>query len=512
MPPPVLPPKKFFKPKLISLSIQKSFFFKWQCLSTTIRVSFVSKNMTYPSQSTTTSTFSNELEHLEALLAAAASSTTNKKIGYSYYEIRQCLRQIQAFVMREEGERLYEEEENEAEVTRDLMKLLTLNYEYDDPMTAEMMNILIPRAAELISCHGGNLNTEQLTNLLSRILYFIQEPEQLPPFLDSLLALLNQHLTPSRLPEVLDDNDLDCWIALQYFLNGQQQSVENVTHLSIRIFTLSLLEHLATYVLPRNQDQNFQGWLRCQLMQQQTFSSPQILEGHVQESIELIQRFGEYLVEDALHLLERGLQCDTDGDETILQALQQSTVATNFVSLCLSNEEFSSFFGVLSTFSGMAKSLWQSLATFIAEQMENNSENISEQLQMAATEALWHLTLATTTNEKNLLDDSSSSLIVLTVLRLLQYPDAFWTFQVQEWLKDQLSSTPYCRSLFHALQATIVSQLYYYPDENQQEHISSFIKMVMYHCDEDDELSDDPWQSLVNEYLSDHLMLSNETP
>ena len=51
-----------------------------------------------------------------------------------------------------------EEEENEAEVTRDLMKLLTLNYEYDDPMTAEMMNILIPRAAELISCHGGNLN------------------------------------------------------------------------------------------------------------------------------------------------------------------------------------------------------------------------------------------------------------------------------------------------------------------------------------------------------------------
>ena len=459
--------------------------------------------MSYVSHDSVASNLHQQVHHLEAILAAAASSTGYKKIGHC--EIRQCLRQIQACLFRKEGERLYEGG-TDLKVTSDLMALLTLQYEYDDPMTAEMMNILIPRAAELISCYGGELTSEQLHLLLCRCMHFIQEPQQTPSFLNSLLTVLNQHLPSSRLPEVLGDDDQGFFIALESILKWYQEATnEYATYVSLQVLTLSLLEHLVNHILP-NQDQTFPKWLQTQLMKHRSFSSFDVLESDAHDMIEQIEKFGVDLVENSLHLLERGVSSDGD---SIFGALKQSTAATTFVTMCLSNEEFSSHF-LMSSFSGMAKSLWQSLGSFVASQMENYSESIPQQMQVGATEALRNLTLAVTTNSSMVLDENSSSLIVFTVLRLLQYPEVFWTPQVQEWLIDQLSSSPYSRSLCHALQGTIVSQLSYHSAESQNGHITSFIELVMRHCGIDEEGSDDPWQSLVSDYLSDHLMVLNE--
>jgi hypothetical protein len=460
---------------------------------------------TFPAMASTFVNFHQQMEHLQALLAAAASS--GNKIGN--YDIRQCLRQIQSCLLREQGDLLYEQN-NDEEVTRDLMILLTLNDEYADPMILELMNALIHRAAELIACYGGELSTDQLQSLLARVLYIVQDPQGTPAF-DSLVQLLNQHLPSPRISEVLEDNDHDCWIALQIILTNQQQSSGRpTTHLSLSVFTLALLEYLATNVLPQY-NATFHSWIQSQLLWQRTYSSSTEVEQHVREYREMIEQYGVYLVEYALHLLEQGAHCEGAAEDSdTLLALQYSTVATDFVHLFQSNKELSSCFVL--AFSGMTKSLWQALTYFVVHQLEENPENVSKELQMAATEALWKLTFSATTNANVALDGGSSSMIVVTVLRLLQHPDYFWTSEAQEWLNDQLTTTSYRRSLCHALQATIISLLSDYPGTSQKEHISSFIQMVLSHCDNsgDGELVDDPWQSLVEEYLSDHLMMVQE--
>lgn len=451
--------------------------------------------------------FHQQMEHLQALLAAAASSES--KIGN--YDIRHCLRQIQACLLREQGDLLYQQN-NDDEVTNDLMKLLALNDEYADAMILESMNAIVHRAAELIARYGGNLSTYQLQGLLARVLYMVRDQAS-SSALGALVQLLNQHLPPSRISEVLENNDHDCWIALQLILTNQQKSNDRpTTHLSLCVFTLVLLEHVISNVLPQYKV-TLHGWIQSQLFRQGTYSSTADVEQEVREHLEMIEQYVVYMVEYALHLLEEGANCERDVEDgnTVL-ALQYSTAATDFLSLGLSDHELSSYFAL--SFSGMAKSLWQAMCYFVVHQLDEKAEEFSKELHMAATESLWKLTFAATTSSNVALDNTSSFvLIVVAVLRLLRDPDYFWTSDVQEWLKEQLATKSYRQSLRRALQGASVSILSYDPATNQTEAVCSFISIVFCHGEnnESGELAgDDPWQSLAEEYLSDHLVIGQE--
>eukprot|EP00980_Cylindrotheca_fusiformis_P014722 scaffold4009_cov124-Cylindrotheca_fusiformis.AAC.2 len=492
------------------------------------------------------SSFHQQIEHLQALLAAAASSERKT----SFYDIRQCLRQIQASLLREHGDSLYQQGKDD-EVTQDLMTLLALNDEYADPMVVELMNAIVCRAADLIACYGGDeLSIDQLQGLLPRILRMIRDSAQggtiSTPAFEALLQLLNQHLPASRISEVLEGNDHDCWVILEIILTNQDHfSDQPITHLPLCVFTSTLLEYLVTYVLPQR-NTTLADWIRSQ-QQGGTYntssSTPQV-EPFVRDYLERIEYFGVSLVECALHQMEVGataaphcedqVQTSTeDSGSSFVLALQYATVATDFVVLCLSNKESISIF--VPSFCGMAKSLWQAMTVFVVEQLEggeNNNKNPAEQvgqdLQLAATQALWKLTFVATTNPGVALENTTSpAMIVVTVMRLLQYPESCWTSEAQDWLDDQLTTPSYRKSLSHALQAAILSLLsYYYPhssspsdsaNNSKHQYMDSFIQIVLSKCcgssnnDNSTTTGEDPWQSLVEEYLSDHLTVQETT-
>lgn len=243
--------------------------------------------------------------------------------------------------------------------------------------------------------------------------------------------------------------------------------------------------------------------------------------------MELFVQFGVYLFESSLHLLERSAHGDIGGSKqqntqmdinTVMMTLQYSTVATDCVQLCMPRDDGSPPLLEMPV-GGILTSLWQALTCFVVQKLENviptssngQQDTVGLQMQLAATEALWQLTYMVTSNDVVVLEESASSIVVVTILRMLQYPETFWTPQTQEWLNGQVSNTPYKFSLRRALQATTLSQIYHRSGSNAQDHIASLLREVLNYGN-DDQNQDDPWQPLVKELLSEHLALVQGTP
>ncbi|CAJ1920120.1 unnamed protein product [Cylindrotheca closterium] len=461
-----------------------------------------------------------QIDNFQALLTAAASSNNVRN-----YDIRHCLRQIQACLLSEQGDILYDQSDND-EVTQVLMTLLILNDEYADPMILEMVNIITQRAAELIAYYGRELSTQQIQELLPRVLCLLQTSNT-DEVVHSLLQLLNQHLSPPRLQEIFDGSDLDCWITLQTVLSHQQKHrSEPTSFLSLSIFIVTLLNHLASNVLPP-QKITLPDWIQSQVVLQHENASPMEAKQVVGEYLELLEQFGVFLFESSLHLLEQSAHGDFGSDEnnsnqmdinTVMMTLQYSTVATDCVQLCMPRDDGNPPLLAMS-FGGILTSLWQALTCFVVQKLESvvipTSDNAQQdpvrlQMQLAATEALWQLTYMATSNDIVALEESSSSMVVVTILRMLQYPETFWTLQTKEWLSGQVSSTPYKVSLRRALQATTLSQVYHRSGSNAQDHIASLLHEVL-NCGNEKIQNDDPWQPLVEELLSEHLALVQGT-
>ncbi|KAL3944189.1 MAG: hypothetical protein SGBAC_001746 [Bacillariaceae sp.] len=461
-----------------------------------------------------------QIDNFQALLTAAASSNTVRN-----YDIRQCLRQIQACLLSEQGELLYDQNDND-EVTQVLMTLLILNDEYADPMILEMVNSITKRAAELVTYYGQELSAQQIQELLPRVLCLLQTSKT-EEVVHSLLQLLNQHVSLPHLQEIFHENDFDCCLTVQTVLIHQQNyRAEPTPFLSLSIFIVTLMNHLATNVLPP-QKLALPDWVQSQVLLQHDSISPMETKRIVGEYMELFVQFGVFLFESSLQLLEQSAHGDIGGSEqqnsqmdnsTVMMTLQYSTVATDCVQLCMPREDGSPPLLDM-PFCGIVTSLWQALTCFVVQKLENviptssngHEDTVGLQMQLAATEALWQLTYMVTSNDVIVLEESSSSMVVVTILRMLQYPETFWTTQTQEWLNGQVSSAPYKASLRRALQATTLSQVYHRSGSNAQDHIASLLHEVLNYGN-DDQNQDDPWQPLVKELLSEHLALVQGNP
>ena len=254
-----------------------------------------------------------DIEHLQALLAATASSSNGycvdgkSRSSISHYDIRHCLRKIQSLLAREDDLLFFRDDVENANIDGsdagrattgmapvehfidDLITFVTLNYEHSDASIVDLIQLMIPRAVALIvSCSSSpnssssfSLSNGQLQRLLPRVLYMLQEPQQEEQqeeeeienqVQQSLLELLNQNLTVPRLDQILR-LEQDSWMALNLALTAVQkrsfkktknqhrlkQNINVLSMLPLWFLTLNLLEHFQTNIILKQEQQEYCG-------------------------------------------------------------------------------------------------------------------------------------------------------------------------------------------------------------------------------------------------------------
>lgn len=429
-----------------------------------------------------------QIENLQALLAAASSWTATNNNSHMLgagnhhitVQIRSCLRTIQSLLVRDDYDWHAGDEEQQEQLTQDLMALiLTLEYECEDPSIAVMlMESVVPRATSILSSSPGiTLTKDHLQRLFARVLYLIQEQQpqhsENNTTVDCLLELLNQHLTADRLAiDIFEEQDgddslstthHDAWDALQIVLDSHNIASENYSHKSqqeqqphrLSLFQLwflitNILEYCQTYLVGSpTGGGNWHAWIQRILWTKKNYHSPELLRQHVDEVWNRVEQFGMEVLDTALQLLEKQLKDEGIPVKTILQ---YTTLALDFVTLTVSDDNT---FGSTQSFAGMSRSLWHSFGAFCLlhleeqqqQQQQDRHENDSttsdgriafpEECQMVATDALWRLTTLHY-NDQNTLSPpltkaADASMILSAILRM--------------W--KQHNSDSYCSSSFN---------------------------------------------------------------
>jgi hypothetical protein len=503
----------------------------------------------------------NHIEHLQALLAAAATNSSNhyEPSAIGNYEIRSCLRQIQATLMRPAfeffGQRQHDsvtiiphDDASHHVVVDDLMTLLTLNdyHEHQDGM--ELLDSLVPRAVELVMASQLSLTDDHLQLLLPRILHLVSDKDNVTTTsssarLECLLGLLNQHLTALRLEQVLEEDE-DIWIALKLLLlalihrprrppqqgfrslrfitDPQESSIEPELHelagvlldywkAKIMDSKSSLNEWLQRHLISlqaqeesyfsQQHDQSARASTTSTVISRRDYAIPEDLGRHVDECSEMVEQYGADLLETALQLLEEGAhspQQEHHDDESagLFITLKYSTLATNWIVLL--GEDFPSV-------SNLTRSLWRALEAFIVERLEDESCSIIPEevdIQMGATDNLWRLTQI----QYGSMHEQDISIVVLTIFRLWRHANYYWTPATQEWVQSHLlspNSSKYNTLIRRALQVGLLSITYFPEQQTNPEDtlvLSSLADLVF--TDEPD--TNDPWQSIVYEQLAEY--------
>ena len=462
--------------------------------------------------------------------------------------------------------------ESHRQLVDGLVKLLTLSDSEENRTGSgmELLDSLVPRTVQLILASRLPLTDENFQRLLPLVLHLVVDNNgddaamisntNSIARLEGALTLINEHLTPNRLGEVLEADE-DIWIALIILLNTlrrhHDQYAPGPTSLSQSSFSsggqgqeLSFIEtglhvlagKLLEFWKEKMDDSKttVDAWLRqhfLSLHQQQQqadlaskqqlpqleshsilsrreYARPEDLGQHVEECRRLVEHYGADLLEKALQVLEEGGQyhhsgsrdnnqhkCDQgdDGSEpATFCAMQYSTLATNWISLF--GEEFTSL-------SNLTRSLWRALYTFIVERLEEGDTNHSsinegsDEIQMGATDNLWKLTQIH--YQYGHIQEQDVSIIVLTIYRMWRHSNYFWMPTTIEWVKTNLLNSKNCKystPIRRALQAGLLSMMYFSQTNNSEEAmvITSLTDLIKNPLQDDDD-GEDPWHSLVLE-------------
>jgi hypothetical protein len=404
------------------------------------------------------------IERLQALLAAAATSSNHygpSAIGN--YELRSCLRQIQVTLMRPDFEFFGHQHQHQHQkmvqhhrhddggaaiityshedtplvgAVDDLVTLLTLNeYEHQQQDGGmELLDGLVPRAAQLIMGSQLSLTNDHLQLLLPRVLSLVSDNNNNATTssarFEILLGLLNQHLTVVRLEEVLEE-DQDIWIALKLllptllnrprrpprgfrslrFISSSEEEEEEAEADSssiepdLHVLAGMLLQHWKIRIT--ESESSLDEWLRCHLtalqeeeeedvvgeesysfsQQQQNqyqqsardntiitrrdYTLPEDLERHVDECMAMVERYGADLLETALQLLEEGAHSPDPGQHHDEEENSAGLLtALKYSTLATDWVEFIGEY--FPSISNLSRSLWRALETFIVERLEDD--------------------------------------------------------------------------------------------------------------------------------------------
>jgi hypothetical protein len=369
-------------------------------------------------------------------------------------------------------------------------------------MIEELMASVIIQSVDLLLVDKTEITVPLLQALLVKTMRLISEsrrPERQDDLLEALLTLLNAYLKEDeddgngndyndKLRQILPDDD---W--LHHCLEILLVSLQSTATAAAAAAATTTTTTTTTTPTPSLQASilafQFVQILLCSSGSKQVAFLPSIKD------------FCTALVESTLYLLEEGTN----------KGLYYAIVATNLVLLLMESKTHHHHHHQQQQqqqqqsndgkyyYQGMAKSLWQASTDFVVQYLEQDTNNIPQEYQAIATETLWKLA-STITSSTSFESTNYEEWMAVTMLRLLQQPNSTVSPQVQEWIQLQLANNPTAR---HALQATAISM------------ISSF---SIRHCDDPSPMlsllfvsstqqeNNDPWQSLAQEYLSDHLM------